>query len=82
MFPLNTGSPLFQALTHYIIDAYFTLFLHRLKIEEYRPHLRVPVVAQGLKNLTRNCEVAGLIPGLAQWVKDPVLLWLWRRPGL
>ena len=22
-------------------------------------------------NLTRNKEVAGLIPGLAQWVKDP-----------
>ena len=20
------------------------------------------------------------IPGLAQWVKDPALLWLWRRP--
>ena len=24
-------------------------------------------------NLTRNREVAGLIPGLAQWVKDLVL---------
>ena len=24
-------------------------------------------------NLPRNLEVAGLIPGLAQWVKDPVL---------
>ena len=25
-------------------------------------------------NLTRNHKVAGLIPGLAQWVKDLVLL--------
>ena len=33
----------------------------------------VPVVAQWLTNPTRNHEVSGLIPGLAQWVKDPVL---------
>ena len=39
----------------------------------------VPVVAQWLTNPTRNHEVVGLIPGLAQWVKDPVLLCLWCR---
>ena len=30
-------------------------------------------MVQWLMNRTRNDEVAGLIPGLAQWVKDLVL---------
>ena len=30
-------------------------------------------------NLTRNHEVVGSIPGLAQW--DLALLWLWHRPA-
>ena len=38
--------------------------------------LGVPIVAQWLTNLTRNqnLEVVGSLPGLAQWVKNPVLL--------
>ena len=40
-----------------------------------KPSTGVPVVAQWLTHLTRNHEVVGLIPGLAQWVKDLSELW-------
>ena len=30
----------------------------------------------GLRTQHSLCKDMGLIPGLAQWVKDPVLLWL------
>ena len=37
------------------------------------PNRGVPIVAQGLTNPTRNHEVAGSVPALARWVKDPAL---------
>ena len=35
--------------------------------------LRVPFVAQQVKNQTSNHEDVGLTPGLTQWLKDPAL---------
>ena len=43
----------------------------KTKIKKW--NLGVHFVARWLTNPTRNQEVAGWIPGLAQWVKDPAL---------
>jgi len=52
------------------LNTHFSTFIKSLKELSHG----VPVVVQWLMNPTGNHEVAGLIPGLAQWVKDPALL--------
>ena len=54
-------------LIYYLNSAYYML-VPFLNVDS-----GVPVVVQWLTNPTRNHEVVGLIPGLAQWVKDPAL---------
>ena len=66
-------------------------------IHSINKYLFVPTVVQQMKNPTSIHEDMGLIPGLAQWVKDPcvatgysvghrcgsdlALMWLWCRPA-
>ena len=38
-------------------------------------------MAQQLMNSARLQEDSDALPGLAQWVVDPGLLWLWCRPA-
>ena len=42
----------------------------------------VPAMSQCVNDLAYHCGGNDLIPGLAQWIKDPLLLQLWYRSQL
>ena len=58
---------------HWSDTALLTSFIVKTLLINYSS-LGVPVVAQWLTDPTGNHEVVGSIPGLTQWVEDPVLL--------
>ena len=51
----------------------FIFFIFYLFFKIKKKNCGVPVVARWLTNPTRNHEVAGSGPALAQWVDDPAL---------
>ena len=53
---------------------YFNLIEPVIKAKNRNIKFRSSHLGTAEMNLTRNCEVAGLIPSLAHWVKDLVLL--------
>ena len=59
----------------YSVPYLLLLFLNSLeKVKNCYNFLGVPIVAQWVNNLTSIQADVSLIPGLVQWVRDPVLL--------
>ena len=60
-----------MTLNHNYLAGIVLYLSHEVQIKTHEKG--VPIVAQWLTNLSRNHEVEGLIPGLAQWVKHLAL---------
>ena len=78
----SSTSTLMESLLSLQVEGIFLWVLgliNQQRAKHYEKHIKkktlgVPVVVQWLTNPTKNHEVAGSIPGLAQWVNDPALL--------
>ena len=53
----------------------------KAKNKKHKHKKEVPFVARRLTNPTRIHEDVSSIPGFAEWVEDPALLWLWCSPA-
>ena len=74
----NSITLLYSRNYHNIVNQHFNKTFKNKKKRNRRSNIKkrffgVLIVAQWLTNPTRNHEVSGSTPALAQWVNDPAL---------